>query len=94
MDHTKTIIAEAVCSYPLSSSTEWARRFGQEAGVEFDHIETNPTSFSIHDYLFEGNAQVYVRHCDTNASEPVKAKVFGRCDGRRAQLDRFVFDRS
>ncbi|ODN68475.1 hypothetical protein A6302_04231 [Methylobrevis pamukkalensis] len=79
--------------YPLSSSAEWVREFGENADVEVDHIEINPASFALHDYLFEGKAQVFVRHAAQQAAaRAVNVTVFGRCDGRRAELDRFVFE--
>ncbi|MBH0239787.1 hypothetical protein [Methylobrevis albus] len=92
MDRTKLIIAEAVSQYPLKASQEWARAFGNDSSVEIDHIETSPTSYDVHDYLFEGQAQVFLRHGDEPAAQAVSAHVFGRCDGRRVELDRFVFD--
>ncbi len=92
MDRTKTIIAEAVSRYPLRSSAEWAREFGENADIEVDHIETNPAAFDLHDYLFEGRAQVYVRREANLAPVAVMARAYGRCDGRRVELDRFVFE--
>lgn len=85
MDATKEVIADAVRQFRVTDSDDWAQRF---AGCEFASIEAGPLNFQTHDVLFDGTAKVLLRR--GSETEDVLAHVYGRSDGRRAVIDRFV----
>lgn len=85
MSPTKTLIAEAVSRFPLQTTPEWTRLIATYASAEIDHIEADMTSISTIDCLFDGDATVVLKNADA-----VPVKVFGRFDGRRAEVERMV----
>ncbi|BBE70522.1 hypothetical protein [Oharaeibacter diazotrophicus] len=86
MSPTKTLIADAVARFPLEHTAEWAKLTATFASAEVDRIETDAASISTVDFLFDGRAVVVLKD-----AAPVPARVFGRCDGRRAEIERIVF---
>ncbi|WP_181707194.1 hypothetical protein [Chthonobacter rhizosphaerae] len=86
MDTTKVLIAEAVSRFPLQTTTEWAKISGGRP-LEIERIEAEPNSISTVDCLFDSTAKVVVKGTDT----AITAHAFGRFDGRRAEVERFVF---
>lgn len=80
---TRHIIADAVSRFPLQTSAEWASR---HPGMDIERIDT--ASISTLDCLFEGECQIVVKGNQT----PIPAHVYGRFDGRRAEVERFVLD--
>lgn len=88
MDTTKEVIADAVRQYRVTDSDDWAKRFH---GVEAPVIEAFATDFQTHDVFFDGPARLHFHGSDRDESV-VLAHVYGRSDGRRAVVDRMVFD--
>ena len=87
MSPLKTIIADAVSRYPLETSPEWAGvRSGAAGDAEIERIEADGATIHTVDCLFDGEATVYLT--DRSA---LHAQVFGRCDGRRARVERMLF---
>ena len=84
MSPTKTLIVDAVSRFPLQSTAEWAR-LAATGDVELDRIETDCASISTVDCYFDGNATVFLK-----GSRAIPATVFGRFDGRRAEIERIV----
>lgn len=80
---TRNLIAEAVSRFPLQASTEWSNR---HPGMTIERIET--AAISTLDCLFEGECKIVVK----GGSDTIPAHVFGRFDGRRAEVERFVID--
>lgn len=86
MDSTKLLIAEAVSRFPLQSTSEWAK-VADGRTLEIERIEADASSISTVDCLFDSTARVVLKGADT----AITAHAFGRFDGRRAQVERFVF---
>ncbi|HUG60680.1 MAG TPA: hypothetical protein VMP03_02475 [Methylomirabilota bacterium] len=84
MSPLKTIIAEAVSRYPLKTMPEWARVCAS-ADVDIERIEADCATISTVDCLFDGEATVFL----SDARE-LPVQVFGRFDGRRAEVERIV----
>lgn len=84
MSPLKTVIADAVSCFPLKSSPEWAQ-LNTGADVDVERIETDPATITTVDCLFGGEATVFLTDHSTRP-----ARVFGRCDGRRALVERFL----
>ncbi len=85
MSPLKTIIADAVSRFPLESSPEWTR-ICRSADVEVERIETDCSTITTVDCLFDGSATVVL-----SDRRELQAHIFGRCDGRRAEIERIVF---
>ncbi len=85
MSPTQTLIADAVSRFPLEQSEEWRKLMATYAASELDRIETDATSISTVDCLFDGKAVVVLKGVGA-----IPATVFGRCDGRRAKVERIV----
>lgn len=86
MSPTKTLITDAVSRFPLQETAEWKKLAATFASAELDHIETDAASISTVDCLFDGRAVVVLK-----GAEALQARIFGRCDGRRAEVERIVF---
>ncbi|WP_181704099.1 hypothetical protein [Chthonobacter albigriseus] len=84
MSSAKSLIAEAVSQFPLQTTTEWCSR---HPGCDIERIEADAASISTVDCLFDGECRIVVKG-DPGA---IPAHVFGRFDGRRAEIDRIVF---
>jgi hypothetical protein len=84
MSAYKTMIAEAISRYPLTSAPEWAK-VGAPAGVDVARIEPDCASITTVDCLFDGHATIVLTD-----QRMVHATVFGRFDGRRAEVERIV----
>jgi hypothetical protein len=84
MSPYKSMIAEAVSRFPLQASTEWAR-VGAASGVEVARIETDCATISTVDCLFDSRATIVLTD-----ERSIPAKVFGRFDGRRVEVERIV----
>ena len=83
----KQAISDAICSFPMQDTPAFRQQFGSGAELQISSIESGPADLNIHDYLFDGNARVTVRAADGKETV-VKARVFGRSDGRRVEVDR------
>lgn len=86
MSPTKTLIADAVSRFPLEKTEEWQKLLATYASTELDRIETDAASISTVDCLFDGRAVVVLK-----GAQSIPAQVFGRFDGRRAEVERIVF---
>jgi hypothetical protein len=85
MNPTKTLIAEAVSRFAFQETPAWENLKASDISVELDHIETDTASITTVDCLFDGQATIILK--DARA---LQALVFGRFDGRRAEVERIV----
>jgi len=85
MNPTKTMIADAISRFPLQQSAIWQQLTASDAAIEFDHIEPKPASISTVDCLFDGEATIVLK-----GARAIQALIFGRFDGRRAEVERIV----
>lgn len=85
MNPIKTLIADAICRFPLQDSAVWNSLQAKASGAELDHIETDTHTIQTVDCLFDGQATIVLK-----GARAVQALVFGRFDGRRAEVDRIV----
>jgi hypothetical protein len=85
MSPTKTLIAEAVSRFPLQDTPAWKELMATYATAELDRIDTDPSSITTVDCLFDGQATVVLKNAGA-----VPVMVFGRFDGRRAEVERVV----
>ena len=85
MNPTKALIAEAVTRFPLHTTAAWASLKAADAAAEIERIEADPTSITTVDCLFDGQASIVLK-----GDRVVPAMIFGRFDGRRAEIERIV----
>lgn len=85
MNATFALISEALSRFTTQSSPEWAKLQESVGNREIARIEAKPSSITTVDCLFDGEATVVLK--DANV---VPARVFGRCDGRRCEVERIV----
>ena len=82
---SKSLITEAIATFPLVSSPAWAALTANDRSAVLDRIEPVTRSISTVDNLFDGVARIVLQ-----GSRVVEARVFGRFSERRAEVDRIV----
>ncbi|WP_237153471.1 hypothetical protein [Oryzibacter oryziterrae] len=85
MQSTKSLIVDAVCRFPVQETAAWRELNKGPATAEIDHIEARAASINTTDCLFDGEATIVLK--DARA---LQAMIFGRFDGRRAEVERIV----
>ncbi len=85
MSPTKTLIADAVSRFPLEQSEEWRKLMATYAAPELDRIETDATSISTVDCLFDGRAVVVSEGGRRDSRQGVRP-----LRRRRAEVERIV----
>lgn len=85
MNPVKLLIAEAVCRLSQPDSPVWAAITASGEQADVLRVDADPRSITTIDCLFDGEANVVLAD-----HRVLPIRVFGRCDGRRAEVERVV----
>lgn len=85
MTTTMTLIADALQRFQIEQTPVWAGLAANGDKPELDHIEAHADSISTVDCLFDGSATIVLK-----GDKAVKARIFGRFDSRRAEVERII----